>query len=293
MINQGRFTKLAKSFRFKYLLLFLVASLLSACHGNPWNNPYAAADEAANYYYTSFSEQPKTLDPAKSYTAEESIFISQIYEPVLQYHYLLRPYTLIPLTATEVPKPILLDKQGRVLPANAAVNTIAFSVYKIHLQPGIYYQPHPAFARKKNGEYYYLHLPAEELKNKRTIADFPTVGTRELIADDYVYEIKRLADPRVQSPIYGLLSDYILGMEDYNATLNTKYAELQKTTTSNYYDLRQLPLQGVRTLDKYTYTITIKGYYPQFIYWLAMNFFAPMPWKLMLFIHNLGWKKII
>jgi len=32
-------------------------------------------------------------------------------------------------------------------------------------------------------------------------------------------------------------------------------------------------------LDRYTYSIRIKGKYPQFVYWLAMPFFAPMPWE--------------
>jgi ABC-type transport system substrate-binding protein len=32
-------------------------------------------------------------------------------------------------------------------------------------------------------------------------------------------------------------------------------------------------------LDRYRYRIRIKGKYPQFLYWLAMNFFAPMPWE--------------
>jgi oligopeptide transport system substrate-binding protein len=38
-------------------------------------------------------------------------------------------------------------------------------------------------------------------------------------------------------------------------------------------------LQGVKKIDDYTFTITIKGLYPQFNYWLAMPFFAPIPWE--------------
>jgi oligopeptide transport system substrate-binding protein len=30
-------------------------------------------------------------------------------------------------------------------------------------------------------------------------------------------------------------------------------------------------------VDRYTYRIRIKGKYPQFVYWLAMPFFAPVP----------------
>ena len=30
-------------------------------------------------------------------------------------------------------------------------------------------------------------------------------------------------------------------------------------------------------VDRYTYRIRVKGKYPQFVYWLAMPFFAPVP----------------
>lgn len=35
----------------------------------------------------------------------------------------------------------------------------------------------------------------------------------------------------------------------------------------------------MQIVDKYTYRVKIKGQYPQFIYWLAMPFFAPIPWE--------------
>ena len=46
-----------------------------------------------------------------------------------------------------------------------------------------------------------------------------------------------------------------------------------------WLDLRAFDLSGVRVLDRYTYRITLKTFYPQFIYWLAMPFFAPVPWE--------------
>ena len=57
-----------------------------------------------NFLFSSFQERPKHLDPAKSYSSNEYTFLAQIYEPLLQYHYLKRPYELIPLTAEQMPK---------------------------------------------------------------------------------------------------------------------------------------------------------------------------------------------
>jgi ABC-type transport system substrate-binding protein len=260
------------------LSLFAVASL-AACADRPWNSPYPAADAGANIVYSSFEERPKHLDPARSYSNNEAVFTGQIYEPPLQYHYLKRPYTLIPLTAETVPVPQYLDRDGRPLPAEAPDADVAFSVYEIHIRPGIYYQPHPAFARKESGEYYYLNLGRRDLAGIESMGDFEHTGMRELVAGDYVYQIKRLAHPRVHSPILGLMSDYIVGLKEYAARLEHEYGELAARAPQGavYLDLDRYPLAGVETVDRYTYRIKVKGKYPQLLYWLAMPFFAPMP----------------
>jgi ABC-type transport system substrate-binding protein len=41
-------------------------------------------------------------------------------------------------------------------------------------------------------------------------------------------------------------------------------------------------------VDRYTYRIHVKGKYPQFIYWLAMPFFAPIPWEAEVFYAQPG-----
>ena len=47
-------------------------------------------------------------------------------------------------------------------------------------------------------------------------------------------------------------------------------------------------LSGVKVIDNYTLTITIKGRYPQFLYWLSMNFFAPIAWEVDIFYQQEG-----
>jgi len=63
---------------------------------------------------------PKHLDPVQSYSENEYAFIANIYQPPLQYHYLKRPYTLVPFGAVTVPQPEYLDARGRPLPADRA-----------------------------------------------------------------------------------------------------------------------------------------------------------------------------
>ncbi len=267
--------------------IFLVVGL-TACHDKPLNSPHLQKDAKANILYSSFAERPKTLDPAKSYSSDESVFTTQIYEPPLQYHYLKRPYQLIPATAEEVPLPTYYNKNDQVLPNTAPTNEIAYSVYTIKIKPGILYQPHPAFAKNEKGEYLYHHLSQLQLENKYRLQDFKHTGTRELTAEDYVYQIKRLANPEVQSPLFGLMGHYIIGLDDLAKTLQQ---EINKKKNGEFIDLRKFSLLGVKEIDRYTYEIKVKGKYPQFIYWLAMPFFAPVPWEADLFYSQPGMEK--
>lgn len=260
---------------FFLLLLCLAATLIAGC-GDAWNNPYPVAEKGKNILYTAFTDRPKHLDPVQSYSEDGITFIAQIYEPPLQYHYLKRPYALIPATAETLPAPRYLDAQGQLLPANTAAEKIAFTDYVIAIKPGILYQPHPAFALTAARLYQYHDLTAEQLSSIGSLADFSATGTRELVADDYVYGIKRLAHPHLHSPILGLMSSYINGLGDFASHLQKSALARRR---EGWLDLREYPLDGVKVIDRYHYRIRIKGKYPQFLYWLAMPFFSPMPWE--------------
>lgn len=254
----------------KILSCLLLTGLLTAC-GASWNDPYPASDAGKNILYTAFTDRPKHLDPAQSYAEDEIAFTAQIYEPPLQYHYLKRPYELMPATLRDMPVPVYLDAQGKPLPADSPVDRIAESVYELRLQPGIRYQPHPAFALDASGQPRYLGKNVAEGRTR--IGDFPETGSRELTADDYIYQIKRLAHPRLHSPIFGMMADKIIGLDALGAQL-TKVAQQGRAA---WLDLDAFPLEGVERVDTHTFRIRIRGKYPQFAYWLAMPFFAPVP----------------
>ncbi|OVZ62989.1 peptide ABC transporter substrate-binding protein [Pigmentiphaga sp. NML080357] len=251
----------------------------------PLNSPYAAGAERQNVMYTAFTQRsPKYLDPASSYSVDETPYTYQIYEPLYGYHYLKRPYQLVPRSATRVVEPVYLDEAGKVLPADVPGEQVAQSVYDIPIKPGIMFQPHPAFAVDEAGRDLYRHLKPEDLEGKYAIPDFPRTGTRELTAEDYVYGIRRLATTRVVSPIYAHMTDYIVGFKEYGDRIRAADAELRKgldptTRDLPWLDFRKYAFEGVEALDKHTLRIRIKGKYPQFKYWLAMTFFSPIPWE--------------
>lgn len=251
------------------------AALLSAC-----NSPYPESDERSNTYYTTFTEEPETLDPARAYGSFMFEILCQIVEPPFQYHLLKRPYSLVPLTATDLPKPETraVSWQGQ---------TIEATVYTVRIRPGIQYQNHPCFvgANRRLGE--------SDARGIWRVSDFRQTATRELVAADYVHAIRRLADPRLSNPILPTLQQSLLGLREYVDALEQALAaerhrradaagplhnrELDEKCDPIRLDYAACPFPGVRELSRYSFEVVLAHPYPQMLYWMAMPFFAPVP----------------
>ena len=256
---------------YKFYFIFFI--FIIGC-SKPWNNPYSTEKESYSIHYSSFAERPKHLDPVSSYSENEARFISQIYEPLVQYHYLDRPYRLEALTATKLPEPMLVHDEST-----------NYSIYKVRIKPGILYQPHPCFAKDPQGNFVYHDLTSDQVSQIKTFSFFTSTGTRELTAHDYAFQIKRLAHPQKHSPILGLMSKYIVGLKELKEKL---VASSQK---GQVIDLKKFNIAGVKVVNNYEFEIKIYGKYPQFKYWLAMNFFAPIPWEAEAFFSQTGFKE--
>ncbi|MEO8305283.1 MAG: ABC transporter substrate-binding protein [Betaproteobacteria bacterium] len=91
--------------------------------------------------------------------------------------------------------------------------------YTIKLRKGIYFTPDPAFKGEK----------------------------RELVADDYVYSLKRLMDPKIRSPWTWLLDGKIVGLDEQ--------ATKAKEMGSFDYSAK---VPGLEAIDRYTLRIKLK-----------------------------------
>ena len=141
------------------------------------NNPYPDADQGKKVLYSSFNEAPKTLDPAVAYTTAEHVVTGTVYDTLLEYHFLKRPYELIPGLAEAVPKPET-QADGR-------------QVYRFKLRQGVLFHADPCFALSQQGR-----------------------DTREVLAADVAFQLARLADPAVNSPVASTFAD-VLGFTDF------------------------------------------------------------------------------
>lgn len=84
---------------------------------------------------------------------------------------------------------------------------------------------------------------------------------REMKAEDVIYSIKRLADPKLNAKGWWLLDDRLVGLNEWR----TKYSTAEAT---NYDE----EIEGLKKIDDYTVQMKLKKPFPQFLYALAMPY---------------------
>ena len=82
---------------------------------------------------------------------------------------------------------------------------------------------------------------------------------RELTAEDFVYTIKRVADPKLNAPIFYLLAEKIQGLDAWRK----KQVDAPKVDYT-------AAIAGVKAIDTYTLQFTLNKPYPSFLYALAV-----------------------
>jgi oligopeptide transport system substrate-binding protein len=132
-----------------------------------------AAAAAGEEVFRRSMDRVASMDPAASSSLYSSRAVHLVYETLLDVDYLARPYRLIPLLATEVPKP---SEDGRT--------------YIIRLDPEARFHPDPCFGTGADGR----------------------PKSRGVTADDIVFSLKRLGDSKLASPGSWLVEDSIEGM---------------------------------------------------------------------------------
>jgi ABC-type transport system substrate-binding protein len=270
------------------------------------NSPYPDADEGTNTLYTSFVDEPLYLDPARAYGGTAYSLICNIVEAPFQYNFLKRPYTLEPRIAADVPKPETRTvtwyrwEHGTRRGWGGAAwhgcrggawreEQVEAVVYTIRLKRGVRYQDHPCFVEANR------RLSPSDVRGIRQVSDFEQTATREMVAADCVLAFRRLADPRLSCPIIDTLKQNVLGLGLYGLTLEKQLEDerdrrreaggplYNREQDEKYNPIRldymSIPQPGVRVLDDHTFEVVLARPYPQVLFWMAMPFFAPIPWE--------------
>ncbi len=109
-----------------------------------------------------------------------------------------------------------------------------FRTFVFRIRPGIFFADDPAFKGRP----------------------------RELVAEDYVFSVKRYYDPKINSEhLYIFENAKVLGLSEVRA-------EALRTKKPFDYDR---PVEGLRALDRYTLLIRLADPAPRFVYWFALH----------------------
>jgi ABC-type transport system substrate-binding protein len=190
-------------------LLLITSAILPSCTKKD------NADESV--LNISVGSEIKGMDPIYASDRYSGNEVGRVYEGLLEYHYLKRPYTLTPNLAEAMPT---VTDNGLT--------------YTFKIKKGVVFHDDAAFPGGKG---------------------------RELTAADFVYSIKRLADPKLQGLGWWVIDGKIAGLNEWR--------EESKNASKTDYTKK---IEGLQALDKYTLQFKLSKPFPQFLYALAMPF---------------------
>jgi oligopeptide transport system substrate-binding protein len=211
--------------------------------GGCTNDPYPDADAGKKILYTSYSDPPKTLDPAVAYAVTDHVVIGSVFDTLLEYHYLRRPYELIPGLAEALPE--------------AQVQPNGHQSYRFRLRTGILFHEDPCFGLSQQSR-----------------------RTREVRAADVAFQLARLADPAVNSPAAATFGD-VLGFAAFAKRLVDMRKASAAFAALPVHEQYQGAggIEGVVVHGDLDLEIVLSTPNPQILYWFAMPFTTPMAWE--------------
>lgn len=226
-----------RRFAFGAALLAMAMGMLSGCG----NNPYPAGETQGSILYRTMGDDPRYLDPSRSYTLDEGAVVDVIYPAYFRYHFLKRnPFVLeLNLGAVEPkrePYRFTIQEKGR------AVQKTGES-WTFRIKPGLRFQDDPCFPGGKG---------------------------RAITAADIIYSFRRMADPSVKCPVLAFFQDKIIGFDDYVKNNSKRIMAKQKADYS-------APVAGLQLdpKDPLTFRILLNQPYPQLRYLMTMHFTTP------------------
>jgi len=205
----------------KFLRVVCLALLLFGCTKEKMSGKSGHAASGTKVLNLAALAKVKGFDPNQASDLYSGNEIARVYEGLLQFHYLKRPYELAPNLAKSMPE---VSSDGLT--------------YKFEIKKGVMFHDNACFPNEKG---------------------------RELVAQDFVYTIKRMADPKEQSKGWWLIDGKIAGLNEWRQ----KY----KDTPANYKDV----IEGIKATGKYTVEFKLAKPFPQFLYALAMPFTYAVP----------------
>ena len=157
-----------------------------------------------------------TFDPAQISDLYSNTVVAGLFDAPLEFEFLAQPARMRPNTLAAMPE--VADD---------------FKTYTFRVRPGIYFADDAAFKGPDGG-----------------------MKRRELVAEDYVYSLKRHYDPKWKSPnLYRLENAQLLGLSELRNRLLAQKKPFDYDT----------PVEGLKALDRYTFQVKLARTAPRFL----------------------------
>jgi len=222
------------------IVALLIVNLFSSCDNNPYSFP-----KDKNILFSSISEDPKTLDPAEVGDSLSHHIAGQIHAVPFQYKYLKRPLELEPGLSEDLGK---WGKHPGIGPLGEAKYELkGKNTFTIKFKKGINFQNDICFDSEKNDSL-----------------------TREIIAKDYAYSIKRQADPNSKAKGTFLIRGLLYGLEEFSEKIRKETKDGSKSNLNQN-------LKGLEILDRYTIRLTLTKESKILKYFFTNIFSSPTP----------------
>jgi oligopeptide transport system substrate-binding protein len=208
--------------------LWVWLAFFSGCSNNPYPAPereVRADGTPWQVRYSALPEDPRSLDPQVLYDSVSRRILEPVQECLLEYH----PLKTDPYEL----RPCLLESLPEKVERPGGGHT-----YRCRLKAGIRFHDDPCF---------------------------PGGRGREVSAEDVHYAFQRIADPKVECPVFSNFQEYVVG-------LGAAFEEARKAGRFDYGKR----LEGLQVTGQHTFELHVSRPYPQLMYWLAMHFTAPV-----------------
>ena len=222
------------------LVSTLLALPLAACT----NDPYPDADAQAKVLYLSYPIPPKTLDPAVAYSNYDQPVTGNVFATLLEYHYLDRPYRLMPAPRRGHPERARRARRPRRVSLRAAAGPAV---------PG----RRLLRARRQRAPDAHGHRGRRRLRPRP-----PRRPRRRQPGGRHLRQARRL--PRVRRAA---------------ARAAPRRARLRRPARRRSSTPAPAGSPACGCSSDTELEIVLREPYPQILYWFAMPFTTPMPWE--------------
>ena len=201
-------------------MVLTVSIFIAGCDGGSGGGQSSVATgEGGSVTRGALSSKVRGMDPMDIGDTTSSATASNIFDCLYQYHYLKRPYELIPSIAAEMPT---VSEDGLT--------------YTIKLRDDVYFQDDKCFT---------------ETDGKG----------RKLVAEDFIYSWKRIANIKNISKNWWIFDGRIKGFDEFR--------EYTKGVTDKKDVDYDRPVEGLVALDDQTLQITLVKPWPQVVYMMS------------------------